>query len=110
MAIAHARTLVVGGATYQWKIQAPKNRYNLDCTPGRLTLIIQGQGEHRKQRGIFACRSKLWTAEFQQAWDDFDSSCLVPEHKVPFGPGQVREVIDAGLTDCVLDDWVVTRA
>jgi hypothetical protein len=109
MAIAHARTLVIGDATYQWKIRAPKNRYHLDCTPGRLTLIIQGQGAYRKRAGVFACYSKHWTAEYQQAWDDFDSVCLVPEHKVPFGPGQVREVIDAGLESCNLENWTVER-
>lgn len=98
MALPHARKLVVGGVSYEWAIKAPKDRYNLGWTPSPLRLLLKPEAGSLR---TFECSSKHWTQAHEQDWGDL--SGFAPAHKVPFGPGQVRQVIE-GLP---LLDWVV---
>ena len=101
MALANARKIVVGGVTYTWKLRGDFDRYGTGWTYGHLLLTLQAERGKVRQ---FACHSKHWTAAHQQEWED--PVCLpVTAHKVVFGPGQVRQVIEG----TPLTDWGVTE-
>jgi len=97
MALAKSRLITVDGKTHQWQ--------SLGWTPGYLTLTIRDEDGRITQ---FLANSKHWTEAHQEVFED-DCINTAPIHKVAFGPRQVREVIDRGLTDCDLTDWEVKK-
>lgn len=101
MALAHSRKLVVGGVQYSWQILGEKDNYRRGWTPGHLRLTLQAETGPVRQ---FDCESKHWTSEHSQEWTD-PGIFTVPAHKVPFGPSQVRQVIE-GLP---LLNWTVAE-
>lgn len=104
MAISKARTLTVGTKRYQWKVLPTKDRYTLGWTPGNITVIIRSEGVDARM----LCRSKHWTDQHEEMFYGGATHWSPPAHKVPFGPRQVRQLIDEGLKGSDLIDWTVT--
>lgn len=102
MALANSRKIKVNGLTYEWRISGPKDRYRTGWTPGQLTLLLLLTIPGSRVRRIL-CNSKHWTTEHSIHWDDGYSGA--PEHKIPFGPAQVRQVIE----EKSLTDWTYTE-
>ena len=106
MTLPKARLIVVEGTSYEWLIKGyPKDRYNLGWTAPVLQLTVKAQDGSLAQ---YRCQSKHWTAEHDAAYLDEPAYFAGVDHKIPFGPSQVKEVIQGNhdLKDWTVDTWV----
>jgi hypothetical protein len=98
MALHKGRKLEFMGTTYHWAI-TPRTK---GWTPKVLKLTIQDLSGGAATQ--FTCTSRRWTD--QDEYDQFEGGAAF-NHKVPFGPGHVRQIIEHGPEGCNLDDWKV---
>jgi hypothetical protein len=107
MAFAHSRKIIVDGKAYRYRLDGwAYDRYGLGWTPGTLTLLFQEEDGIRKF-SRYECKSKHWTsAHAEIATEGPRCGSLAPDHKVPFPPSVVANVIRHGFA-AELVDWRV---
>jgi hypothetical protein len=87
MTMAHARTIVVDGTSYTWKIKGYKEQLR-GWSPRAITLIVLGPGMGKVTVQL---QSKHWTEEHEHNTD------VAPKHVASLKPSDVATCIRAAI-------------